>query len=70
MVSGIVAHVLLGVFFEQFLRPADHGVDPSREFRRVVFDDFLRRDMRRTQYNLRFTSGTTGSALRIFDGVD
>lgn len=37
---------------------------------RARTDDFLRRDVRRTQYNLRFTSGTTGSALRIFDGVD
>jgi phenylacetate-CoA ligase len=37
---------------------------------RARTDDFLRRDMRRTEYNLKFTSGTTGSALRIFDGVE
>lgn len=37
---------------------------------RARTDDFLRRDVRRTQYNLRFTSGTTGSALQIFDGAE
>jgi phenylacetate-CoA ligase len=37
---------------------------------RARTDDFLRRDVRWTAYHMRLTSGTTGSALRIFDGVE